>query len=125
MTESDLQWLRSELDRCRQWIQAALDRDIGTHTIDDVWELIERGVAQLWPCENAAMVTVYEPYPRKTILRGWLAGGDLQEILDSVPRIEAWSLKSGCSGILVHGRDGWLRKFTGYSKAGTSIYKEL
>lgn len=125
MTEQDLAWVRGEFNRCRPFIEAALDRDIGTHTADDVLELLETGPVQLWPTPNAAMVTVVETYPQKKMLRGWLSGGNLEEIQAMEPRIRAWAKRQGCDVIVIGGRKGWLRAFEGYREASTVMVREI
>lgn len=125
MTDNHLLWLRQQFDRCQHWIQAALDRDVGTHTINDVWAAIDRGDAQLWPLPNGVMVTDIEIYPQKKALRGWLAGGDLQEIVASEPNIANWAKKQGCDLILIAGRPGWARSFDGYERAYSVMMKRL
>ncbi len=110
LTEGDLAWLRENFDRSRTWLQAALDRDIETHTIDDVWHDIETGGAQLWPCPDAAIVTYIEEHPRTKLLRVWLAGGDLSQIVGSEDAICSWGKRMGCAWVKFEGhRSGWVR----------------
>lgn len=125
MTDDELAWLAHEFERTRHWIEAALDHDIGTHDIDDVWNAIEAGAAQLWPTPNAVMVTAIEEYPRKKMLRGWLAGGSLREIINAEPDIRAWAERQGCNLVLIAGRRGWARVFPGYREVHTTIVRSL
>lgn len=125
MNARDTAWLATEFLRCGPWIQAALDEDLATHTLDDVWDLIVSGPVQLWPTPNAVMVTVLEAFPRKKLLRGWLAGGKLSEIQEHEPRIRAWAEKQGCDHIVIGGRFGWLRAFDGYRRVSTAMARDL
>ena len=126
MTAQETAWLATEFLRCQEWIQAALDRDFGTHEIGDVWDLLkDGGPAQLWPLPNAVMVTVIDQFPRKKVLRGWLSGGDLKEIQEREPTIRAWGKKSGCDAVAIGGRRGWLRAFDGYQEVSTMIVRHL
>lgn len=117
--------LRREFVRCRQWIQDALDRDVGTHDIDDVWAAIECEAAQLWPYTNSAIVTTVETYPQCKVLRFWLAGGDLDELLAGEVEISAWAEQQGCALNSFGGRRGWVRTLPGYSEAYTVVVKRL
>lgn len=125
MTEQELEWLWSEFSRTKHWIQAALDRDLGTHDIDDVWDAIEAGRAQLWPTPNAVMVTRIDTYPKARVLFGWLAGGALEEIVSSEKNIRDFATKNGCTIVVIGGRLGWVRVFPGYELAYHVIIKRL
>lgn len=125
MTADDLAWLREQFNRCRPWLQAALDRDIGTHDIDDVWQAIERGEAQFWPLAKSAIVTVVEDYPKGKALRWWLAGGELAELVPHESIISAWAIGQGCKMAFVGGRRGWVRALPGYHEAYSVAVKGL
>lgn len=125
MTAEEMGWLASEFCRCRPWLQAALDRDIGTHTLDDVWQLLVTGPVQLWPTPNAAMVTMIEQYPRRKLLRGWLSGGDLEEIQAHEPVIRAFAEREGCDGVMISGRRGWAKAFDGYREVASMMVRDL
>lgn len=126
MDASDIAWLREHFERCKPWIQAALDREmVATHTIEDVWDKIERGTAQLWPGSTSVCVTNIDEYPRAKILVGWLAGGDLMDILATEPVIRNWAKKQGCDAVMLVGRRGWARAFPGYTETHTVTMKRL
>lgn len=125
MTDDERAWLRTQFERCAPWLQDALDRDAGTHDLDDVWDLIACGSAQLWPTPNGVMVTIIEPYPKATALRGWLAGGNLDDIRKSEPVIRDWAKGAGCDLVVIGGRRGWLRAFEGYRELCTVMVKRL
>lgn len=117
MTEDQIAWLAEEFSRCSGWIQAALDRDIGTHDLEDLWTDIERGAAQLWPLPNGVIVTVVEEYPKLKLLRFWLAGGDLGELVEHEKIIaNVFREKEGCSFASFIGRRGFLRTLPGYDE---------
>lgn len=127
MTEAErvAAWISIEFDRVAPFLQGALDRDLGTHSLEDVRDLLLTGPVQLWTTPNAAMVTVVETYPRKKMLRGWLSGGKLEEIVEQEPKIRAWAERQGCDLIVIGGRAGWLRAFDGYERASTVIVRHL
>lgn len=126
MTEAEIAWARGEFLRCKPWIKAALARDaIGTHDADDVWTLIEAGHAQIWPTPHAVMVTKIDRFPKATVLQWWLAGGNLNEILASEPRIRAWAKAQGCTFAAIAGRRGWARKLKDYRAAFTVMVRDM
>ncbi len=125
ITDAERTWLRAEFERCSPYIQKALDRDIGTHELPDIWELIADGRAQLWSLPNSAVVTVIEYFPRKTVLRYWLCGGKLEECLGVQDRIEDWARSAGATDVVIGGRDGWLKALTGFSKNAILMTKVL
>lgn len=125
MTDKELAWLRSEFDRCTPWIQAALDRDIGAFELEDVWQYIAEGKAQLWPTPNCAVVTALEHFPRKTVLRYWLCGGELEDCLKIESIIEAWAKGAGAVCGIIGGRKGWLKVLSGYKETCTFMVKDF
>lgn len=126
MNASDIAWLRESFERCKPWIQAALDREsVCTHTVDDVWDEVESGTAQLWPTANSVCVTNIDTYPRAKILRGWIAGGDLKEILATEPVIRNWAERQGCAAVMIVGRRGWARAFPNYVETHSVVMRGL
>jgi hypothetical protein len=125
MTDEELQWLRAQFERCSHWLQDALDRDIGAFELDDVWNYIATGKAQLWPLKNSAIVTALEYFPRKTVLRYWLCGGELEECVAATPAIEAWGKSAGATIALIGGRRGWLRVLPGFEENSVFMTKAL
>lgn len=118
---------RAEFERCSEWLAAALDRfPIRTHTLEHVWADIVAGKAVLWPTPNSACVTQIDSYPTGVkVVHGWLAGGDLNEIKQTVAKIEAFAKEHGCAAASIMGRRGWLKAFNDYRDAGTLMTKEL
>lgn len=130
ITEEQLRWLRSQFERCAPWLQEALDRDIGGFVLEDVWEWLATGRAQLWPLERSAIVTTLDRYPRKTVLRYWLCGGEhnsgaLKESIAATPKIEQWAKSVGATDAMVGGRDGWLKVLPGFEKNCVVMTKAL
>ncbi len=121
------EWLASEFQRCRPWLQAALDTSpLKSHTIDHVWEALQSGAAQLWPSANAVCLTEIRIHPTGLkAFNGWLAGGDMEEVRNTSRMLEAYAISQECDVIQIHGRRGWLRAFKGYSDAGTTMIKDL
>ncbi len=127
MTEDERVWVKKEFHRCRHWIKAALDEHpIKTHDVEHVLEACLTGNAQIWPTVNSVCVIEIITHPTgiKT-LHGWLAGGDLAEIKKTVLQLEKYGKEIGCQAATIQGRRGWLKAFTGYGDAGTTLFKHF
>lgn len=99
----------AEWERCRGWIEPALDAAGNTHTIEDVLQAVLRGDAHFWPGKRAAAVTEITQYPRARAMNIWLAGGNLREIVRIERSIEQWAKALGCDRVTCAGRPGWGR----------------
>jgi hypothetical protein len=99
----------AEFARCRPWLEAALEYADGTHTIEDVAEGVERGAFHFWPGKACAAVTQVLEYPRARFLLIFLAGGNMQELVDMIPSWKSWGAYLGCSKLTLAGRPGWQR----------------
>lgn len=123
----DKDLLNKELERCRYWIDSALVYSGGTHVFEDVAEAVHAGKMQLWPADDACMITEIAAYPRKKILHGFLAGGNMKTIEKMRGDAEKWAELQGCSAVSIAGRAGWERVFKkyGWELAHTVLVKEL
>lgn len=120
--------MNREWFRCAPFLDAALAHAGRTHALGHVARMIEAGEAQFWPGERAAMVTVVEDEPLERRLLIWLAGGDLEELVQRLrPAVEAWARTIGCHRTLIVGRPGWERALAreGYAPLARVIAKEL
>jgi hypothetical protein len=118
----------AELARCRQWLEAALEYAGGTHTFNDIANGVMSGRFQLWPNKNSAVVTEIVVYPQLKDLHYFLAGGNLEELKQMRPIIEAWGKSVGCTRVSLAGRRGWDRTFLkdeGYEPQWFVLAKEL
>ena len=97
----------NELDRCRPWIEAALDRSGDLNTWDEVVSGINSGRMQLWPAEQGCIVTEIVVYHNRKALHVFLAGGKLDEILQMTESVKEWAKLMGCSFATFDGRLGW------------------
>jgi GNAT superfamily N-acetyltransferase len=114
--------------RCIPHLQAALEHAGGTHGIEDVARLVGQGRAQFWPGARCAVVTEFYDYPKLRACNVWLLGGDLTELLDMLPAIEAWARGQGCARMLGGGpRAGWGRVLAprGYRPGWTLYCKDF
>lgn len=118
----------SELNRCRQWIEDALEYSGGTHSFDDIAAGVLAKKFQLWPNHNSAVVTEIVVYPNTKNLHFFLAGGNLDELKMMRPHIERWGKSIGCTRVTLAGRKGWERTFLkdeGYTPQWFVLSKEL
>lgn len=124
MTAFEAEW-----ERCSPWIQAALDHAGGTHTLADVEALVRSRECRFWAGREAAVVTEIIDYPRFRAIHVWLAGGDLDELLNEMrQKIETWGRdERGCRRMTLTGRAGWERtmKPLGYAPLARTLTKEL
>jgi len=105
-----------DIDRVRQWLDAALQHADGTHTVDHVLEGCRTGAFQLWLGENCVLVTEIVTYPLRRDLNYWLAGGDLEELKSLEPGVNAWARACGCTRITGGGRTGWAKVYPGMKR---------
>lgn len=99
----------SELERCRPWIEAALEYSGGTHTFDDIVDGLRSARMQLWPAPRGCAVTEIVVYPRKQVLHVFLVGGELDQIMSDIDTLAAWGKAQGCESMTMAGRAGWAR----------------
>lgn len=115
----------SELERCRPWIEAALEYSGGTHAWDDIVAGIRSGHMQLWPGPRGCLVTEIVAYPRKRVLNVFLGGGQLEQLVEMAADVEAWALAQGCDGATIAGRPGWQRVFKGWRPLHVTLAREF
>ena len=96
--------------KSEQFLLSALEYDY-TRDLQDVADEIASESMQLWPSENAALVTQVQNYPKCRVLHVYLAGGDMQEIIALIPHIERFAQDVGCQKMTLAGRKGWERIF--------------
>lgn len=97
----------NELERCKDWIEAALEYSCGTHDFEDVVKGVYSGTMQLWPTPKGCIVTEIVIYPKKKVLNVFLGGGELEQIMDMHIDVIEWAKAQGCSALTMTGRLGW------------------
>jgi hypothetical protein len=116
----------SELDRVWPMLKAAAALAGDTHRKRHVAERLRNGLAQLWTLPNAACVTSIERHDTGLRdLHGWLAAGDLDGLVTIEARLERFARAENCDRMVIAGRKGWLRIFSGYSERAVIIAKDL
>ena len=115
------------IDHCRPWIEDALEYSGGTHTFDDVAERILDGRLQLWPAERGCAVTEIVIYTKKKVLHVFLAGGEMDQIVDMIDSAVAWGKTQGCTSMTIAWLHGWKRVLGkyGYKPVMTVLEKEF
>jgi hypothetical protein len=117
-----------EFTRLEHHIQSALDRSGNTHSVADIARGVDEGTYQFWSGKDAVFITEIIEYPRKKICNAFLAGGDIQELEEMTPVLEAWAKRVGCSRATLVGRKGWTRSFLrdmGYRVVQCEMSKEI
>lgn len=119
--------LLRELLRCQKWIENALEYAGGTHDFVHIVEGVLQGRFQFWPAQDGCIVTEIIVYPKKKVLHIFLAGGELNEILDMEQSLISWGLGQGCETMTLAGRGGWKRVLASreWKPAHTVLSKEL
>ena len=111
--------------RCGRYIQDALQYAGGTHTIDDVYHAVASGKAQFFPLEKSAIITEIVDYPQRSVCRIWLAGGELDELMQAEKSIAVWAKSVGCDGMEIVGRKGWQRQLKDYTATSVVLVKDI
>ena len=99
--------LEDELERCKPWIEAALEYTPDTHVFDDIVDGIRKGTLQLWATPKGCIITEIICYPRRKKLHVFLGGGELEQIMDMHADVVKWAKLHGCSSLTMTGRFGW------------------
>jgi len=119
--------INDELERCKDWIEAALEYSGGTHEWSDIVEGIHSLRYQFWPAEKGCAVTEIIMFPKKKIFHVFLAGGEMDQIVDMNDSAAQFAKAQGCDGMSIAGRKGWSRvlKNEGWTESFTTLAKEL
>ena len=67
--------INEELERCKDWIEAALEYSGGTHEWSDIVEGIHSLRYQFWPAEKGCAVTEIIMFPKKKIFHVFFGRG--------------------------------------------------
>ena len=119
--------LSPDLQRCKPWIEAALEYCNGTHEWEDIVRGIAKGTMQLWAAPRGCIVTEIVIYPRKKVINIFLAGGELDQIMDMDHDIGVWAKSHGCTGGIMTGRLGWKKPLTenGWTLQHVHFHKDI
>lgn len=117
--------LGAQWERCHKYISDALAYAGGTHTMEDVYHAVATGKAQFHPLEKSAIITEIVDYPQRAICRIWLAGGELDELMQAEKSIAVWAKSLGCDAMEIIGRKGWQRQLKDYTATAVILAKDL
>lgn len=118
--------LLDEFERVAHHIDNALYFANNTHDAAQVLDAVLCGKAQFWPVgEASVIVTEVVDYPQKSICRIWLAGGNMDELIEAEKDICEWAKEQGCSGMEIIGRKGWEKQLREYRSTSVVLTKEL
>jgi hypothetical protein len=99
-----LEWYRK-----RHYIADALEYTGGGTTLDDVEDRLAQGYAAFFWGDACAMVVELFERPSGDYAHIWLAGGDLDELLELEQDVASWARSLGCKFLTISGRKGWAR----------------
>jgi hypothetical protein len=117
--------LADEFERCADYIVAALEYAGHSHTLQDVWQAITNKQAAFFPLEKSAIVVEIVDYPQRATCRIWLAGGDMEELIEAEKNVCDWARGLGCDSMEIIGRRGWERQLRDYKPTATVLVKDL
>jgi hypothetical protein len=117
--------LADEFERCADYIVAALEYAGHSHTLQDVWQAIANKQAAFFPLEKSAIVVEIVDYPQRATCRIWLAGGDMEELIEAEKDICIWARERGCDSMEIIGRKGWERQLRDYKPTATVLVKDI
>lgn len=117
----------NELIRCKEWIESALEYSGGTHIFEDIVQGVLEGRMQLWAGDHGCAVTEIVVYPRKKVLHVFLAGGDMNQIIDFQESAAEFGRMNGCDKLTLAGRKGWTKVLDkhGWDESFTVMSKEI
>lgn len=113
---------------CEKYIRDALEYCNGTHELQDVADQISKGELQLWPARETALVSQLINYPKRKSIHIFLAGGNIDELINMEESVFSWARSQGCDMLTFSGRLGWSRsklKNRGYKPDHMMILKDL
>lgn len=114
-----------EFERCADYIVAALEYAGHSHTLQDVWQAVTNKRAAFFPLEKSAIVVEIVDYPQRATCRIWLAGGDMEELIEAEKNVCDWARELGCDSMEIIGRRGWERQLRDYKPTATVLVKDL
>jgi hypothetical protein len=122
--------LRATIDALEKFeldIKEALCYGTGSHNFTDVVARVLTGTLDLYVFPNSVIIMEFTKYPNHSVYHGYIAAGDLQEILDAHPMIEKEARARKCKYLTIAGRKGWERpmKLHGWQHSLSVMQKEV
>ena len=117
--------ITAALKKFRAVIEEALTYADNSHSFDRICERVIYGDLLMYPMDNAILLCEVTEAPNFKTFHVYLGGGDLEEMLDAQPMIEADALLFDCKYVSMTGRLGWKPHFEKRGwKHTLSIYKK-
>jgi hypothetical protein len=85
-----------------------------THTADDLRQAVDEGRMQSWVNNDSLVITEILAYPQGREMNVVLVVGDMNDIMDMQPRIDAFAREHGCSQMRTTGRHGLITVLPNY-----------
>lgn len=116
-----------KLDRFRPELEAAMEHNGFTHTFDDLVVMVLQGRLRMWTTENSIALTEVIEYPRQKHYHVFAAGGEIAEIVETIPQVEQAARDAGCCKLTISGRRGWVRALAnhGWTEQFTTSVRSL
>ena len=115
----------TDWEMAKPHVAAALEHSKGTHTIDDVALMVGGGMLRIVLGKDCAMLTEIQNYPRMKVLNVFVAGGDMNGLLELEHGLIGMAKEQGCSRVTETGRKGWGRVLPGAKELGTALYRDI
>ena len=93
----------------RARFEASLRYGGGTHSVEDVVQLVRDGRAQYWPHGDGTIITELNAFPNYKTCHYWIITGVLPDCLALDADISEWARGEGCAIATAVGRKGWGR----------------
>lgn len=120
---AEVRGLLDIMERFRPELEAAMGHNGGTHTFDDLTLMVLQGRLRLWSTANSVALTEIVEYPRQKHYHVFAAGGDLTEMLDTIPQLEQAARDAGCCKLTLSGRRGWAK--VGWTEQFTTCVRSI
>lgn len=117
--------LLDEFERLAHNIENALEYANDSHNALDVLDAVKSGKAQFFSIGDSCVITEIVDYPQKSVCRIWLAGGNMDELLEAEKHIASLAKEHGCDGMEIIGRKGWQRVLKDYKPSAVVLVKDL
>jgi len=96
----------------------------GFYTVEDILQLIQEGKMQSFAKGDTWVVTQVNEFPRKKVLDIVFVVGDMEDLHELEPQLEAFKQEIGAEMMTSMGRMGWLRKaFKGWEARSINFVK--
>lgn len=93
-------------------VRKALQTTGGLYALTDLAHLraaARAGHLKVWGRDDSILIGVVDEYPRKRVLRFFLAAGTLDVVLRLAEEAYVWGREHGCTDAMFIGRRGWAR----------------